>query len=212
MNQARGGKWPISSLETIEKALRNRLTIAGRSRIMDVLILARGGPDGLGTPGDQWDKNHLLLSCPNGVLELETGHFRDGSPDDLILTHSETEWKGPDEPAPTFERFMMEIMDNDPVMVAFLQRALGYCLSGLSVERVFFIFYGANGQNGKGTLLETLYKILGAFSGEIPSGNPTCSQQGEQRGRGQTGFDDIQGKAACMVFRNEQGSGRLMQP
>lgn len=199
----------LSRLMEQEKALRQRIQkLQSRQWINDVLILARGGPDGLGTPGDQWDKNHLLLSCPNGVLELETGLFRDGQPGDMILTHTEIDSKGADEPAPTFERFMLEIMDNDPVMVAFLQRALGYCLSGLSVERVLFIFYGANGQNGKGTLLETLYKILGAFSGGIPAETLLAASKGASGAGARPDLMLLRGKR--LVWCSETNKARAL--
>jgi len=157
------------SLEVLEKALRARLTaLQSKSRIMDVLTLARAGDGGLSTSGDLWDANQLLFPCLNGVLELETGHFRPGKPSDMILTHCEAEWLGKDEPCPNFKRFMLEIQNNDAVVVSFIQRILGYCMTGLSVERVLIILYGARGQNGKGSLLELMKKILGKLAAEIP--------------------------------------------
>jgi len=160
---------PDKKAEGLEKALRARLTaLQSKSRIMDVLMLARAGDGGLSTSGDLWDANQLLFPCLNGVLELETGHFRPGKPSDMILTHCEAEWLGKDEPCPNFERFISEIFDGVKNIVKFMQRIMGYCLTGLSVERVLIILYGARGQNGKGTLLELMKKILGKLAAEIP--------------------------------------------
>jgi phage/plasmid-associated DNA primase len=39
--------------------------------------------------------------------------------------------------------------------VAFLQRLLGYCITGSTINQVFTILYGEEGRNGKDTLLDT---------------------------------------------------------
>jgi putative DNA primase/helicase len=44
-------------------------------------------------------------------------------------------------------------------LVQFLQRAIGYSLTGLTIERCMFILWGG-GKNGKSTLLDTMLEIL----------------------------------------------------
>ena len=156
--------------DVLEKAIKNRLVaLQAWPRILNVLELAKVGDTGLSISGDSIDSNPLLIAFLNGVLELDTGIFRHGKPSDMIITHCEVEWLGENTTCQTFDRFVSEIVDRDVDMVLFLQRFFGYCLSGMMVERVLPIFWGENGQNGKGTLIETLYKILGKLAGEIPS-------------------------------------------
>jgi putative DNA primase/helicase len=50
-------------------------------------------------------------------------------------------------------------MAGDQELVEFLYRALGYALTGNTGEQVIFIQYGTGG-NGKGTLNETVKKLL----------------------------------------------------
>ena len=109
----------------------------------------------------EWDSNPYLLAVKNGIIELKTGELRTGQPQDYIRNCSKTEWKGLEEPAPRFEQFLQEIFNNDQSLIDFIQRLLGYSLTGLSVEHVFPVFYGAEGRNGKDTLLKLICKILG---------------------------------------------------
>lgn len=60
-------------------------------------------------------------------------------------------------------KFLNEVFPGRPEMVAFLKRAVGYSLTGLTREEVFFILYGL-GRNGKGTFLRVLSAVLGEYA------------------------------------------------
>ena len=49
----------------------------------------------------------------------------------------------------------------DPDMVAFIQRAVGWSLTGVVKERALFFLYGDTGKNGKTTLVEAIMKLVG---------------------------------------------------
>jgi putative DNA primase/helicase len=136
--------------------------------------------DPIAIKGDELDTNPWLLTCTNGVLDLRTGVLREGRPGDHLLKYAPHEWKGIDEPCPAFESFLASALDGDPMMqedereqhrlevTAFIRRALGYGITGLSTEHMFLVFNG-QGQNGKGVLVETLRYVLGPISGPIPA-------------------------------------------
>ncbi len=208
-NSARAAGQQDGKFEMLEKMIRGRLTaLRTRSRVADILALARQGVHGLATSGSEWDKNPLLLPCLNGVLNLETGEFREGRPDDLVLTHCDADWKGENEPCPVFERFMTEIMDNDTDLVAFLQRLLGYCLSGLVAELIFPIFYGESGRNGKTTLLEVLHHVLGDLSGSVPAETILSSDRDFSGGGARPDLLLLRGKR--LTWCSETGRGRTL--
>ena len=48
-------------------------------------------------------------------------------------------------------------------MVAFIQRAIGWSLTGIVKERALFFLYGNTGKNGKTTVVEALMKLVGNF-------------------------------------------------
>ncbi|NLV24603.1 MAG: DNA primase, partial [Deltaproteobacteria bacterium] len=132
-------------------------------------------PDGknpLVITGEKLDQNPWLLACQNGVIHLETGSFRPGRPADLLTKpapHPFPENIGPylatgeNTPAPTWERFLWEVMDGDQEMVDYLQRLLGYCVTGSTRDHIFIVFTGT-GRNGKSTLLEILSKVVGEIA------------------------------------------------
>ncbi len=114
----------------------------------------------------QWDTNPWLLACQSGVLDVRTGELQAGRPDDYIRTTIPTAWTGIDTPCQRWERFLDEIFADKPEqersdLIAFLQRLLGYGITGSTVHHLFAILYGEEGRNGKDTLLETIKSVLG---------------------------------------------------
>jgi putative DNA primase/helicase len=67
---------------------------------------------------------------------------------------------------PLWLAFLDRIFDGDAELIAFVQRAVGYSLTGETGEHVFFLLHGT-GANGKGTLVETVKKLLGDYARAI---------------------------------------------
>lgn len=128
----------------------------------DVLKLSAAGEGSLGISGNEWDSDPWLLGCRNGVIDLRTGILRDGKQMDFIKSASPTKWEGLDAPCPTWDNFLFDVFDGDIDLINYIARLLGYAITGLNSEHVFPIFCGEEGRNGKGTLLETIHKILGS--------------------------------------------------
>jgi len=118
------------------------------------------------------DANPWLLNCANGTVDLTTGELKPHRREDLLTIITEVEYD-PEANCNLWERFLYEIMDvnNQPQaadrMVSFLQRALGYSLSGSIQEDCFFILWG-NGANGKSTLVNTISTILARYATNTP--------------------------------------------
>ena len=68
----------------------------------------------------------------------------------------------PDADLTRIETFFRAITKNDEIYYLFLQKVLGYAITGEMSERVFFICFG-QGLNGKGTLFEALRACLLRF-------------------------------------------------
>lgn len=109
-----------------------------------------------------FDKQKNLLNVKNGTLNLDTGELSPHKADDMIMMIANVEYH-PEAKAERFEKFMGEIMSGDQEMVSHLQDVLGYALSGYTDQERFFILYGASTRNGKGTLNETILKLMGDY-------------------------------------------------
>jgi len=136
-------------------------------RKRNVLTLAAAGDDSLGVISETWDTNPWVLGCSNGVIDLRTGNFRSGKPDDYIKTVVPTEWVK-DAPASEWREFLSEIFDGDKELIGFVHRLFGYSIIGSTIEHILPILYG-RGRNGKSTLIEVLSKVLGTITAPIQS-------------------------------------------
>jgi putative DNA primase/helicase len=179
---ARDGNDALAKQAAAEEAIfiKKIAQLQKRDWRRDVLCLAAAGEGSLGITGNEWDRNPLLIACPNGVVDLDTGGFRDGRPDDFIKTVCPTEWLGQLEPAPLWDKFIFEIFNSDPdnpglanqeyakEYGSYMQRLCGYALSGQGYERELPVCCG-EGWNGKGTLFETLGYVLGNLAGPVPA-------------------------------------------
>lgn len=168
--------------------------------------------------GTETDSNPWLLACKNGVVDLRTGNFRPGKPEDYLLNAAPHLWPetGIDTPAPAWEKFLKEILAAPPEhpasetytqdMTDFLRRVLGYSTTGLNTERFFLLFNGEHGQNGKGTLTETIKYILGPLASPIPS-EMLLDQKNARSSQGPSA-DILALKGLRVAFASETDEGR----
>lgn len=138
-----------------------------------VFVLPNDSPIALESEARTWEINPWLLGTRHGVIDLRSGSLRGGRPDDSLRTVAPARWKGLEEPAPRFEQFLQEMFADRPgrertELIAFLQRALGYGITGHTNEHIFLMLYGEGGSNGKRTLMHTLSHVLGKAVGTVP--------------------------------------------
>jgi len=113
-----------------------------------------------------YDQDQWLLGCDNGVVDLRTGELRPGLQSDM-LTKSVGYPFDPTADCPRWRRFLDEVFGGDRDLVGFLQRAVGYSLTGDTREQCLFLCHGS-GANGKSTMLSTLRHVLGDYAANTP--------------------------------------------
>jgi len=189
----------ISELQSRAKSLRSA------KRNTNVLRFVEAE---MGMTSDMWDTNPWLLAVSNGVLDLRTGLCREGEPSDYIRTVSPTEWTGIETPCPRFEQFFEEIFEEKPdraEFITFLQRLLGYGITGLTQQHVFPILYGQEGRNGKDTLLKTLKAVLGALVGAVSNDVFIAQDRLRSGGAATPHLCDLQGKRLAWGSETKEG-------
>tara|TARA_R100001086_G_scaffold231437_1_gene152166 strand:- start:392 stop:1318 length:927 start_codon:yes stop_codon:yes gene_type:complete len=68
---------------------------------------------------------------------------------------------------PQFEAFLNRIMNSSTELIGYLQRAVGYSLTGHNREQCFFIAHGT-GANGKSVFLNLIRKLMGSYALTTP--------------------------------------------
>lgn len=109
------------------------------------------------------DADHFRLNVINGTVNLRTGELEPHRREDLISKLAPVAYD-PSAKCPRWERFLSEIFKPHPDIVPFIQRAVGYSLTGDTREECLFLLHGG-GRNGKGTLLKILCIKLGDYAG-----------------------------------------------
>lgn len=111
---------------------------------------------------DAFDTDLFTFNCANGTLHLDTMEFTEHRSSDLLTKKSPAVYD-PQARCARFEAFVDEICSSDRDKARFLQKALGYALSGDTRYECFFILYGATSRNGKGTLCESILNVMGSY-------------------------------------------------
>ena len=107
------------------------------------------------------DRDPWKLNVENGTIDLRTGKLHTHDPADLITKLAPVAYD-PSATCPEFEAFLDVVMAGDADLISFLQRAVGYTLTGDVREQVLFLLYGT-GANGKTTFVTTMLSVLGDY-------------------------------------------------
>lgn len=113
---------------------------------------------------DQLDANTWLLNTPGGIVDLRTGvlgsHVRDRH---MTRITSAT----PGGNCPVWREFLVDVTGGDEEMQSYLQRMVGYCLTGDISTHALFFLYGT-GANGKSVFVNVISSVLGSYAASAP--------------------------------------------
>lgn len=148
------------------KAFEQHAKRSGSASARVAMLRLAQAEEGISVPTSSWDADPWLLNCANGVVDLREGRLLQHYAPRMMSKLAPTEFN-PDAAAPRFARFLDEALPDVGVR-DFVQRLIGYSLTGVIREHVLPVFYGSGG-NGKGTLVNTLGAILGDYARAVPA-------------------------------------------
>ena len=111
------------------------------------------------------DNNKSLLNIDNGIIDLVTGELCSHDKSKLMTKISNVEYTDTQD-CPLWENFLSDIFDGDKELIKYIQKAIGYSLTGSTVEQCAFFMYGT-GRNGKSTFLDVVTEIMGDYAVNI---------------------------------------------
>ena len=116
-------------------------------------------------PSDM-DTNQMLVNTPNGIADLETGSLLPHNRECYMMRMLGCDVPEKPKNPVRWLKFLDDIFTGDKELIRYVQKALGYSLSGLTKEQCVFFLYGT-GRNGKSTFLEIVRKIIGEYATNI---------------------------------------------
>ena len=144
-----------------QRLIRHALASENSIRIKAMVDMAATEKDVIVCQKHLDSKPEILGLLDGNVLDLKSGGFRPGTRADLITKHCGTDWGAPE--CETWIAFLHKVMGGDLPLINYIQRAVGYSLTGLTTEQCFFFLYGT-GANGKSTFLNVLQHLMGNYS------------------------------------------------
>ncbi|MGE6551282.1 phage/plasmid primase, P4 family [Bacillus mycoides] len=118
------------------------------------------------------DSHSFLFNCDNGVIDLKNGELLPHDRD-LLLTKMSPIKYDKNAQCPNWKAFLESIFkthtgEADHELINYLQKAIGYSLTGVTKEQVMFFLFG-NGRNGKSTFINIIQDLLGDYGRQTNS-------------------------------------------
>jgi putative DNA primase/helicase len=120
---------------------------------------------------EQWDADPWFLNTPAGTVDLRTGELRRHESGHYL---TKITGASPGGDCPQWRCFLDRVTDGNYELQAFLQRVIGYCLTGSTREHALFFLYGT-GANGKSVFLSTISVLLGDYAKTASTSSFTAS-------------------------------------
>ena len=110
----------------------------------------------------EFDSDPYIFNCKNGTLDVRKRTCQEHKSSDKLTKISNVVFDS-NAHSDRWDNFILEIMSGDIEKAKFLQKIFGYGLTGDTRHECMTILYGASTRNGKGTLCESVLKVLGSY-------------------------------------------------
>lgn len=151
--------------EDAEKSFMKHLKQSRSSRAKDSMIKESQHRAPI-TPA-QLDTHQSLLNTPNGIINLRTGELLPHDQNQYITKITNTEYTDKID-CPLWDQFLKDIFNDDADLIRYIQKAVGYSLTGSTQEQCIFFCYG-EGSNGKSTFVDIIKDMLGDYAANVQS-------------------------------------------
>jgi P4 family phage/plasmid primase-like protien len=143
------------------------LRLQNLPRLEAMVTLARSETDMAVGSMTELDADPWLVGVRNDVVNLKDGTLLQAEPKMLITRQANVDYD-PDAECPQWMRFLGQIFKGDLETIEYIQRALGYTLTGVTSEEVLFVCHG-HGANGKSVFANVISRILNDYAQAAPS-------------------------------------------
>ena len=119
--------------------------------------------NGIPASPDDFDKFTDYLNCQNGIINLRNGELMPHDSELMMSKICMSEYDTSGTKPELWLRFLDDVTNHDKKLQEYIQRCVGYSISGSNREQCAYFLYGM-GNNGKSTFLDTIADLLGGYS------------------------------------------------
>lgn len=179
----------VKDLEACVKYLKSDAGMKAAVRQFGIRVRAEEG---------DFDQVRHRIVLLNGTLDTRTGEFHEGQFDPADLNTRIIPMRyNPEAKAPKWRSF---IETNQPTLGSYLQKLVGYAMTGDSDQKAIFLFWSEQGDTGKSTFVKVVSNVMGsAYAAELAE-DAIAFRRNRDGGR-DPDRDAIRGKR--FVFVNE---------
>lgn len=112
---------------------------------------------------DELDSYTGYLNCNNGIVNLRNGELLPHDSSFMMSKICNADYDVSGKRPELWLKFLDDVTNHDKGLQEYIQRCLGYSLTGSNAEQCAYFLYGM-GNNGKSTFLDTIADILGGYS------------------------------------------------
>jgi putative DNA primase/helicase len=147
------------------------------------------------------DTNPWLFNCRNGTIDLKTVKLMSHRKEDLITVLVPLDFN-PDAKCDQWLKFLNRVTGNNDELISYLQRSVGYSLTGDTRSQTMFFLYGL-GSNGKSTFITTIRKLTAGYG--IKANTSLFMAKDKNSSGPSEDLANLQGKRFVMASEIEDG-------
>ena len=122
--------------------------------------------EGIPVQPDEFDAYTDYINCQNGIVNLRTGELLPHDSNFMMTRICYTDYDTTCGEPKLWLKFLNDVCNGDKELINYLQKCVGYSLSGSIREQCAFFIYGI-GNNGKSTFLDTISDLMGTYASNV---------------------------------------------
>ena len=152
--------------EIVQKALHRHAFASESQKRLSSTVDVATTEKGAAISQSTLDSDPYLLGVKNGTVDLKTGGLIPSTKDQMITKQVNVEFDT-NAQCPVWENALSQMMAGDQDVVEYLQRAVGYSLTGDTREHLLFFLHGF-GENGKSVFINIIQRLLHDYAAQTP--------------------------------------------
>ena len=154
--------WQIQDDDLQQQALKFAKRTAG-STAKEAMVKECQHLQGIPASPDEFDSYTEYLNCQNGIINLRNGELMPHDGNFMMSKICNCEYDVTHKKPKMWLKFLDDVTNGDKDLQEYIQRSIGYSISGSNKEQCAYFLYGM-GNNGKSTFLDTVADILGNYA------------------------------------------------